>query len=82
MVSGEGGAAEGGSDGAAREGGKRDTTPLMLTELLPEISYHSAVSMNLCGALGVKRANTHFVKFAHRLETVVSVTIPGLSISV
>jgi len=60
LVSGEGGAAEGGSDGAAREGGKRYTIPLVLIESYPEISCHFVVSKNVCEGVRVKQPNNHF----------------------
>ena len=71
FVSGEGGPAEGGSDGAAREGGNWNTSPLMLIKFQREISGHFVVSMNLCRAVAVNNLAIIFAKYAHRLEVFV-----------
>jgi hypothetical protein len=71
FVSGEGGPAEGGSDGAAREGGNWNTSPLMLIKFQCEILGHFVVSMNLCRAVAANNLANIFAKYAHRLEVFV-----------
>jgi hypothetical protein len=60
FVSGEGGSAEGGSDGAAREGGNWNASLLMLIKYQLEISGHFVVSLNLCRALTVNNLALFF----------------------
>jgi hypothetical protein len=64
FVSGEGGSAEGGSDGAAREGGNWNASLLMLIKYQLEISGHFVVSLNLCRALTVNNLALNFFFFA------------------
>jgi hypothetical protein len=71
LVLGEGGPAEGRSDGAAREGGNWNTSPLMLIKLQREILWHFVVSTNLCRAVAVNNLANILVKYAHRLEVFV-----------
>lgn len=68
FVSGEGGSAEGGSDGAARDGGNLNTSPLTLIKFQREMSGHFVASMNLCRAVAVNNLADIFAKYAHRLE--------------
>lgn len=84
--SGEGGAEEGGSDGAAREGGKRNTTYLMLIESCPQIVPFRGIdeSMRSSGIKQHDNQQQYFDKCPHSLEMILSmeshrVAIPELN---